>query len=79
LRFDALMTQITIRRIVRKWFDHAGGATWHAFTFDYSQAAPIAPEIVFGDPLVGYATVRGAIQRTVDGGAHWTQLKTPGT
>jgi photosystem II stability/assembly factor-like uncharacterized protein len=56
-----------------------GGATWHAFTTDYSQAAPIAPEIVFGDPLVGYATVRGAIQRTVDGGAHWTPLKTPGT
>jgi photosystem II stability/assembly factor-like uncharacterized protein len=56
-----------------------GGATWHVFTTDYSQAAPIAPEIVFGDPLVGYATVRGAIQRTVDGGAHWTALKTPGT
>lgn len=56
-----------------------GGATWHAFTTDYSQAAPIAPEIVFGDPLVGYATVRGAIQRTVDGGAHWTGITTPGT
>jgi len=56
-----------------------GGATWHAFTTDYSQAAPIAPEIVFGDPLVGYATVRGGIQLTVDGGAHWTTLKTPGT
>lgn len=56
-----------------------GGATWHAFTTDYSQAAPIAPEIVFGDPLIGYATVRGAIQRTIDGGAHWTRIKTPGT
>ena len=56
-----------------------GGATWHAFTTEYSQAAPVAPEIVFGDPLVGYATVRGAIQRTVDGGAHWTTIKTPGT
>ena len=56
-----------------------GGATWHAFTTDYSQAAPIAPDIVFGDPLVGYATVRGAIQRTMDGGAHWTTIKTPGT
>lgn len=55
------------------------GATWHAFTTDYSQAAPIAPEIVFADGLVGYATVRGAIQRTADGGAHWTPLKTPGT
>lgn len=56
-----------------------GGATWHPFTTDYSQAAPIAPDIVFGDALVGYATVRGAIQRTVDGGAHWTSIKTPGT
>jgi photosystem II stability/assembly factor-like uncharacterized protein len=56
-----------------------GGATWHAFTTDYSQAAPIASDIVFGDSLVGYATVRGAIQRTVDGGAHWTTIKTPGT
>lgn len=56
-----------------------GGATWHAFTTDYSQAAPIAPEIVFADSPVGYATVRGAIQRTADGGAHWSLIKTPGT
>src|SRR2546425_1054859 len=56
-----------------------GGATWHAYTTDYQQAAPVAPEIVFGDANVGYATVRGALQRTVDGGAHWTQLRTPGT
>jgi photosystem II stability/assembly factor-like uncharacterized protein len=56
-----------------------GGATWHAFTTDYSQAAPIAPEVTFGDAQIGYATVRGAIQRTPDGGAHWTTIKTPGT
>lgn len=56
-----------------------GGRTWHDFATDYSQAAPIAPEIVFADALVGYATVRGAIQRTIDGGAHWTSIKTPGT
>jgi len=55
------------------------GATWHDFAADYSQAAPIPPEVVFADALVGYATVRGAIQRTVDGGAHWTAIKTPGT
>jgi photosystem II stability/assembly factor-like uncharacterized protein len=55
------------------------GATWHAYTTDYSQAAPVAGEIVFGDATVGYATVRGSIQRTVDGGAHWTTIKTPGT
>jgi photosystem II stability/assembly factor-like uncharacterized protein len=56
-----------------------GGATWHAFATDYSQAAPVAPQLVFGDTDVGFATVRGAIQRTVDGGAHWTMIKTPGT
>jgi len=56
-----------------------GGTSWHPFTTDYQQAAPIAPAIVFGDAQVGYATVRGAIQRTADGGAHWTQIRTPGT
>jgi photosystem II stability/assembly factor-like uncharacterized protein len=56
-----------------------GGVTWHAFTTDYQQAAPVAPVIVFGDAQVGYATVRGAIQRTTDGGAHWTAIRTPGT
>jgi photosystem II stability/assembly factor-like uncharacterized protein len=56
-----------------------GGASWHAFTTDYQQAAPVAPAITFGDAQVGYATVRGAIQRTVDGGAHWTTIRTPGT
>jgi photosystem II stability/assembly factor-like uncharacterized protein len=55
------------------------GTTWHAFTTDYQQAAPIAPTITFGDAQVGYATVRGAIQRTIDGGAHWTSIRTPGT
>jgi photosystem II stability/assembly factor-like uncharacterized protein len=55
------------------------GASWHSFATDYSQAAPIAPDVVFADERVGYATVRGAIQRTSDGGAHWTSIKTPGT
>ena len=55
------------------------GTSWHAFTTDYSQAAPIAPQVVFGDAQTGYATVRGAIQRTTDGGAHWTVIVTPGT
>jgi len=56
-----------------------GGATWHAFTTSYSQAAPVAPQIVFGDANTGYASVRGSIQRTIDGGARWTAIKTPGT
>jgi photosystem II stability/assembly factor-like uncharacterized protein len=56
-----------------------GGASWHPYTTDYSQAAPVAPDIVFADAMVGYATVRGSIKRTTDGGAHWTAIKTPGT
>jgi photosystem II stability/assembly factor-like uncharacterized protein len=55
------------------------GASWHPFTTDYQQAAPIAPQIVFADANIGYATARGAIQRTFDGGAHWSAIKTPGT
>jgi photosystem II stability/assembly factor-like uncharacterized protein len=55
------------------------GATWHSFGSDYSQAAGVVPYAAFADASVGYATVRGSIQRTVDGGAHWTAIKTPGT
>jgi len=56
-----------------------GGASWHAYTTDYQQAAPVAPQIAFGDAMTGYATVRGSIQRTLDGGAHWSAIRTPGT
>ena len=55
------------------------GASWHPYTSDYSQAAPIPPDVVFADSQVGYATVRGGLKRTVDGGAHWSVLHTPGT
>jgi photosystem II stability/assembly factor-like uncharacterized protein len=56
-----------------------GGQQWHPFAGDYSQAAPIAPQVVFGDSQIGYATVRGSIQQTRDGGLHWAYIKTPGT
>ena len=56
-----------------------GGATWHAFATGYQQAAPVAPAVTFGDAQVGYATVRGSIQRTTDGGVRWSTVKTPGT
>ena len=55
------------------------GASWRPFTTDYTQASPVTPVVLFGDPDVGYATTRGAIQRTTDGGAHWTRIVTPGT
>ncbi|HXC77602.1 MAG TPA: hypothetical protein VNU19_11170, partial [Candidatus Acidoferrum sp.] len=57
------------------------GASWHQYPSDYSQAAPIAPQVVFADSKVGYATARGSIARTLDGGLHWnwTAVKSPGT
>jgi photosystem II stability/assembly factor-like uncharacterized protein len=55
------------------------GASWHSFATDYGKAAPFAAQIVFGDAQTGYATVRGGIQRTTDGGKHWMHLTTPGT
>jgi photosystem II stability/assembly factor-like uncharacterized protein len=55
------------------------GWTWHKVPTDYQQAAGVAPQIAFGDANTGYATVRGSLQRTTDGGTHWTYLKTPGT
>jgi photosystem II stability/assembly factor-like uncharacterized protein len=55
------------------------GTTWHPFTTDYSQAAPVPPQVAFADAEVGYATVRGSIQRTLDGGVHWERIETPGT
>jgi hypothetical protein len=35
--------------------------------------------VVFADDRVGYATVRGLIQRSQDGGAHWSAIRSPGT
>lgn len=55
------------------------GASWHRYAPAYSQAAPIAADFVFADSKVGYGTVRGEITRTVDGGLHWVQIKSPGT
>jgi hypothetical protein len=55
------------------------GTSWHPYTSDYTQAAGVAPDVLFADSLVGYATVRGGMSRTVDGGLHWTAIETPGT
>jgi photosystem II stability/assembly factor-like uncharacterized protein len=55
------------------------GATWHLSSSDYGQAAAVLPLVEFGDPQIGYATVRGSIKRTLDGAAHWTGIRTPGT
>ena len=54
-----------------------GGRSWHAFTTDYQVAADDPSLFVFGDSQVGYGMVGSAIRRTVDGGSHWTLIKTP--
>ena len=54
------------------------GNSWHTFASDYQDAAGVASTFVFADSLVGYGTVRGGLQKTVDGGARWVSLKTPG-
>lgn len=55
-----------------------GGGTWHPWTADYADAAGIDSTYVFADDKVGYGIGRGVIHRTVDGGAHWVMIKTPG-
>jgi photosystem II stability/assembly factor-like uncharacterized protein len=54
------------------------GKSWHSFSTDYADAAGVASTFVFADGSVGYGTVRGVVQRTVDGGLHWTRIATPG-
>lgn len=60
-------------------FTADAGATWQSASGILQFAAPFAPAIVFADTQVGYATVRGLIKRTLDGGAHWVDIQTPGT
>jgi hypothetical protein len=56
------------------------GQQWHPYASDFSSDTPVGgPQIVFADTQVGYAEGRGALQRTVDGGAQWVRIPTPGT
>jgi photosystem II stability/assembly factor-like uncharacterized protein len=56
------------------------GQQWHPYASDFNIETLVGgPQIVFGDSLVGYAEIRGALQRTVDGGLHWVRIAMPGT
>lgn len=55
-----------------------GGATWHSTSSDYQDAAGVMSTFVFAGPQVGYGTVRGGLQKSVDGGRHWVHVRTPG-
>jgi photosystem II stability/assembly factor-like uncharacterized protein len=54
------------------------GQEWHPYRSDLNAETPVAGfQIVFVDSQVGYAGGPGQIQRTVDGGLHWTRIKLP--
>jgi photosystem II stability/assembly factor-like uncharacterized protein len=78
------VTFVTLSRWLKLSNDGTGmettdsGKTWHSYPNGYQNAAGVASTFIFGAPLVGYGTVRGGISRTVDGGLHWTSIKTPG-
>ena len=56
------------------------GQQWHPYESDFNTTTPVGgPQVVFADSQVGYAEGRGVLQRTVDGGLHWTRIATPGT
>jgi len=52
------------------------GQNYHVYPCDYQDAAGVWSVFVFADDSVGYGTVRGGVQRTVNGGAHWELIKT---
>ncbi|HET7338046.1 MAG TPA: hypothetical protein VFK22_00740 [Candidatus Dormibacteraeota bacterium] len=55
------------------------GQQWHPYDSDFNTDTPVGgPEMVFADPQVGYAEGRGSLQRTNDGGTHWSRIQTPG-
>jgi photosystem II stability/assembly factor-like uncharacterized protein len=55
-----------------------GGRTWHAWKCDYSDASGSLPTFMFADANIGFGTAMGTIYRTIDGGAHWSKIETPG-
>ena len=58
-----------------------GGQQFHPYATDMVLLSPSVDgtEVVFADATIGYATGRGQIERSLDGGAHWTMIATPGT
>ena len=56
-----------------------GGQHWHPYGSDFYTDTPVGgPQVVFATTDVGYAEGRGLLQRTTDGGLHWTRIQTPG-
>ena len=54
-----------------------GGQQFHQYASDFATDSPDATQFVFAGANVGYASGSGLLQRTLDGGAHWTRLAAP--
>src|SRR4029077_1842004 len=50
----------------------------HQYSSDFSTQVLSGTRFVFADQNVGYAAGPGQLQRTADGGAHWSPSTTPG-
>jgi photosystem II stability/assembly factor-like uncharacterized protein len=55
-----------------------GGQQFHQYASDFNTDAPGSTQFVFADAHTGYASGAGRLQRTLDGGLHWTRFATPG-
>jgi photosystem II stability/assembly factor-like uncharacterized protein len=55
-----------------------GGRQWHPYASDFITDVAAGPQVVFAESQVGYAEGRSALQRTLDGGLHWTRIAAPG-
>jgi len=53
-----------------------GGQSWHSFDTDYADVVGLGAPAVFATPGVAYCANYGRVHLTVDGGAHWTVIKT---
>lgn len=58
-----------------------GGQAFGPYSSDFGPLSPVAggTVMVFAGASTGYATGRGQLEATTDGGAHWTVIPTPGT
>jgi hypothetical protein len=53
-----------------------GGQSWHSFDTDYASVVGLGAASVFPTPGVGYCANYGRVHLSVDGGVHWTVIKT---
>jgi len=52
------------------------GQSWHSFDTDFASVVGLGARPVFATSDVGYCANLGSVYVTIDGGAHWTVVKT---